>query len=81
MLRMAISLGFAFQVYHAGDSSIEVYAGIWNYGVIIATIFGAYFVWKLYLRELFFKSTYTFYKKDFIELFQYSLWALLASNV
>lgn len=80
MLRMATSLGFAFQIYHAGNGSIEQYAGIWNYGVVVASLVGLYFVWKLHLRELFKNSTFEFSKTDFTELFQYSLWALLASN-
>jgi len=80
-LRMLTSLGFAFQIYHAGNGTVEQYAEIWNYGVILATVFGMYYVWKLHLRELFQKGTNEFVKKDFIELFQYSMWALLASNV
>lgn len=81
MLRMLTSLGFAYQIFQAGGGAVSDYVMAWNYGIVFSSVLGSVLAWKMYLRELFRKSAFEYSKSDFKELFQYSLWALLASNV
>jgi O-antigen/teichoic acid export membrane protein len=80
VIRLAVSLGFAAQAFFVGHGNLEFYTGIWNYGTLVASIIGGWFVWKLHLKELFLQVPFEFSRDDFGELFTYSTWALLASN-
>lgn len=80
-LRLFVSLGFGYQIYATGQGSLENYAGIWNYGVIATSVFGICLAWKRHLGKLFRETEFSFSKSDVKELFQYSIWALLASNI
>jgi O-antigen/teichoic acid export membrane protein len=78
---MLTSLGLDYQIFHIGNGEVSDYVMAWNYGIIFSSIIGMVLAWNMYLRDLFQKSKFVFSKSDFKELFHYSLWALLASNV